>query len=434
VTTELNIPQDLKFLIADPSTGRKSIRKLLSDIGVKTSQVDVAEGFGDAKEILEKHKCNIVFADSSLGNKQGLELLILHKQVVPADRIRAAVYFTAKDSNSMAATVADDDVDGIIIKPFTFGILQEKIIAVLTKKIHPSPADKLLEEGKLYFSQNKLDDAITAFRQTIQLDPSAAIAYSMLGASLAKNQEPDEAILAFDQGLKCNPTHFRSLCGKLDLLLSLNRVAEAYEVGKTIALNHTIPLGRIPDLIRLSILNSKFDDVCDFYKYAETLAASADLARRPIAAGLVVAGLHFLRTKNVAQAIDAFRKAENASMGSPQIVSRIIIALADAKLESEFNALLGRASPEVRQSPAVLTAEVNFIDKTQGPQKGLDAAYGLIRQGVVVEKIFEIAIRRSIELKRKPESIQELLDLAMSKIPERKEFFENLGKGSSSPG
>jgi len=65
----------------------------------------------------------------------------------------------------------------------------------------------LLERGATAMSENRLADAITAYRQMISLDPSDPITYKYLGLALARSGKPDEALKQYAHSLKLDPNN-----------------------------------------------------------------------------------------------------------------------------------------------------------------------------------------------------------------------------------
>ena len=424
--------KDLRFLIADPSSSRKSFRALLSLFRVKPHQIDVVDNYQHAVDLLKKNRANVIFADYSLGGNNCFELIQMQQDLVPPEQIRGFFLATSQDSNSMVSSAADESVDAILVKPFTFGIIKEKFVEILTQKIQPSPYVKAIEQGRGLLKAEKYEDAIQIFINAQGLDKAPALACACAGEVLQKLKRHPEAVANFQQGLSHNETHFRCLLGMVTSLMELQEFERAYAVGRTLIEHHTVPMKRIPELIRLSILNKKFEDVVDFYETTNSMNEVDANLSASLSAGLVICGMHFLRRADNANAISAFRKAEVACKQDPKILKRILQALVTAGLEAEMKAFLSRVPPEVQDSPEIRLAELAFLERSDSPHRTLETALRLIKENLKDEKLFETAIRISVQLNRKETLIQDLVWKAVQLFPEKKEHFEALLKGPPS--
>ncbi|MGK5085249.1 tetratricopeptide repeat protein [Bdellovibrionota bacterium FG-1] len=416
--------QKLEFLVADPSSSRKSIRQLLSQLGAKPHQVHVVEKLGDAKELIAVKKPQVIFADYEMLGSSGFELVEIHQREVPANLPRLFFLLTSKDSNMVASSAAEDSVDAVLVKPFTFDALKTGVVDLLQKKINPTPFQKTIEEGKKFIQQKQYDEAIVHFRKAKGLDPKSPLSYCGEAEALVLQGNPKEAMQAFSQSLTKNPMHYRTLMGILDLLLEEKDYVKAYEIGRRVAANHTVPLQRIPDLIRLSVLNLKFEDVLEFYKFADAITEAEANVSVYLAAGLVVCGLYFLNNGNQVAAVDAFRKAEVAAKSSPKIVKRILVALISEGLESEVQVLLARASDEVKESVDLKIAEMEYLCKQGKIQDALGLAVEMMKHRVKDARVYHMGINLSLDAHRSPEIIEDMIAQAQQNCSGQGQAFE----------
>ena len=66
-------------------------------------------------------------------------------------------------------------------------------------------SSKLIEEGNLYWSENKLEEAESTFRKAIEADSESAHAYSLLGALLVIQNRGEEAVAAYQEAIMREP-------------------------------------------------------------------------------------------------------------------------------------------------------------------------------------------------------------------------------------
>lgn len=418
--------ENFQFLIADPASSRRSIRKLLSYYLVKPNHVDVVETHQDAYEFIEAKKPHVVFADYDVLGEEGHSLLYLHQKTVLAPQKRAFFLISAKASDSIARNAADDDVDSVLVKPFTFQALQDQFTEVMQKKYNPKPYQESIDTGRSFLELNELDKALEKFRQAKTQDPNPSLACYYEGVAMNKLNSLEGALSCFDEGLSFNQTHYRCLLGRLDALLAKQDYANAYETGKIIATNHSVPMKRIPDFIRLSILNKKFEDVLSFYKQIDGVGEIDSEAAKYISAGLVVCGLYFIKLSKSSDAIAAFRKAEIIGQKQPIILKRIFSGLLISGMETEARAFLMRMPDEIRDSTEIKLTEFDALSQAGEGFRCLEFGLRLLKEGIKDLTLYERLINKSIELKRKKSMVEELVWGAIKDFPEKKNYFEEV--------
>lgn len=72
-----------------------------------------------------------------------------------------------------------------------------------------SDVSKLLEEGNLYWSENKFEEAEASFRKAIEADSASSRAYSRLGALLVMQNRSEEAVSAYQEAIIRDPENAR---------------------------------------------------------------------------------------------------------------------------------------------------------------------------------------------------------------------------------
>jgi two-component system, chemotaxis family, chemotaxis protein CheY len=124
-------PSKVKFLVVDDfSTMRRIVRNLLKELGF--TNVDEAEDGVVALQKLQGGGFDFVVSDWNMPNMDGLTLL----QTVRADAALKGlpvlmITAEAKKENIIAAAQAG--ASGYIVKPFTAGTLNEKLIKIFEK-------------------------------------------------------------------------------------------------------------------------------------------------------------------------------------------------------------------------------------------------------------------------------------------------------------
>jgi tetratricopeptide (TPR) repeat protein len=412
-----------RILIADSSSSRKSLRKLLGQFQVASSMIDVVDSYSDACEMINGRRPNIIFAESSLPGESVLGLIEIQKNALQAGEPRVFFFSTTKDSNAILSGAAEETVDGMILKPFTFDLLLEVFATAMLRKLNPTPYEKLINEGQAHMRVKESEEALKLFRSAIPYSPKPALARYWEGQALEQLEQIDEALQCYELGLSHDPLHYRCLLGLFEGSFKNADNEKAYKTGQKLCAHHAVPFKHIPLLIRVSIRNKKFDEVLAFYKDADALHRVEPTATLSLAAGLVVCGMWMLKQGNKGQALDAFRKAEMSSQGNPKILLRIIVELASKGFETEMKAMMSRLPEGIKDSPEIRLAELDFHLSHAGSEpKALQAALELIQLGQDSAKVYRVAIELSTKLGRKDKHVRELFDQAVAKHPELTEL------------
>ncbi len=130
-------PSKIKFLVVDDfSTMRRIVRNLLKELGYINA--DEAEDGAVALQKLQGGSFNFVISDWNMPNMDGLQLL----QAVRADpalRHLPVLMITAEAKKENIIAAAQSGASGYIVKPFTAGTLNDKLVKIF-EKLEQSPA------------------------------------------------------------------------------------------------------------------------------------------------------------------------------------------------------------------------------------------------------------------------------------------------------
>ena len=102
--------------------------------------------------------------------------------------------------------------------------------------------------GEALAKLGQFEEAIAAFRRSIELKPDFSWSYHHLGDALAQQLQPEEAAAAFGKAIELNPQHFGSYCGLGQNLVKLGRLDEAI-----VAYEQAIKLNPDADWIHYSL-------------------------------------------------------------------------------------------------------------------------------------------------------------------------------------
>jgi two-component system chemotaxis response regulator CheY len=124
-------PSKIKFLVVDDfSTMRRIVRNLLKELGY--IHAEEAEDGAVALQKLKGGNFDFVVSDWNMPNMDGLQLL----QAVRADpalKHLPVLMITAEAKKENIIAAAQSGASGYIVKPFTAGTLNDKLVKIFEK-------------------------------------------------------------------------------------------------------------------------------------------------------------------------------------------------------------------------------------------------------------------------------------------------------------
>jgi tetratricopeptide (TPR) repeat protein len=419
--------QGASVLIIDSnSMSRPVIRKLMSALGARTANVIVAEGLEEARERISALRPSIVLCEYRVDDSTALELFDLFKANAP-DRLRSA-FIVLADGNSPAlwASIAESEVDGLLLRPFTYNDLQKCFVDTVAPKVEPTTYLKLVEAARRFLQAGQHEQALTAAIEAQARDPYPAEACQIQGIVELWKGDSRLAVSAFSRALKLDPNHYRAKLGLIDALTRSNEAAAALDVALDLSAAYPVNPKRIPAFIRLCLQTERLSDIALLNDFVGVGGYEDEALGKHMAAGLVIYAKKLLAEGRREEALEIFRKAELASRNSPVVLREVVAALYLAGIEAAAEEVRRRLPVEVAESTPVQTAMLENLN-LKGPHNNtLRFAQELMGRSGAEARVFEIAILQAVALARSREIVDELVSRASAAHPDRREEFERL--------
>lgn len=423
-----------KILVMDSSTSKSTIRKVLTEMGAKNTNLEIVENFSDAVAALQKTQHTIVWADQKGDNKEGrtgFDLFNELKKIHPDRLSTVFVIMGDNESSSLAAKAAEEDCDAYIVRPFTYDVLQKKIEEILKIKIKPTEYMKQVEAAKALIESKKNDDALTLLTKIKTLDPSPFLAVYYEGIVHKLKGNTAEAEKLFTEATQINPEHYKSFAALFEIKFEKKLFKDAFDLNLKLFTDFPTNPKYIPKFMWLAVYHKKLEDIVSFYDSFALMEHLDEGITTSIAAGMIICGKSLIAQNNINDAVEAFKKADSISKGKQIILREIISALIFAGAESQAKPYYTKASEEVRNSKEVFLAEIqNMINTKVDPTHIMTRCQDAIKLGHKHPSIYENLLKYSVALKRSNAVIDDLLGNAVQAFPDKKEFFEKLAKGS----
>jgi tetratricopeptide (TPR) repeat protein len=154
-------------------------------------------------------------------------------QALPADArpVVSSSWYTQDEAFYSVAEGVRTAIEELAGRPQSAASSEKRLLpqpAASEKRPLPQKSiEQLQGEGEVFYSQKQYEEALAAFEQAIRLDPSYAKAYAKKGVVLWSLKRYKEALVAFDQALFIEPEDGWTHSWKGAALYKLGRYEEA---------------------------------------------------------------------------------------------------------------------------------------------------------------------------------------------------------------
>ncbi len=430
---QIKFLENRKVLIMDTSTSKITIRKIMSQMGTKATNLDLVDNYTDAFEALHKSKHEILWTDYKIESdvsKNGFDLYKDFKQIHP-NRLET-IFILMSDNNSaaLASRAAEEDCDAFLVRPFTFEVIEKKICDILKAKVQPTDYTKMVETAKMMIEQKKWDEANVLIDKAFSLDPTPALAHYYKGVIQKNKQDIDGAEKSFETAVQLNKEHYKSIAGIFEIKAEKKQYQVAYEIALRLFRDFPANPRYIPKLIWLAVYHKKFEDILSFYDAFSVINPLDDVAITSVAAGMIICGKELLTQKQILEAVEVFKKADTISKSKPSIIREIITSFLNAGADKLAQPYYTKTTIEVRNSIEVLLAEIHqMVNTNVEPINIMTRCQDALKLGHKHQFIYETMIKYSVVLKRSNSIIDDLVSSASVIFPDKKIVFEKLAKG-----
>lgn len=419
------------LFIHSSSIVRSSIKKTITQLGAKASNFSDASNIEDAKKIIETKKPHYVVANKTIQDVSTIPLFDAHMKVMP-NRIQGGFFIiTEEASQSEIAWALEYEMDGIVAVPLNGTSMFNTFLNGVQRKVTPTPYLLKTEEGRVKYLQSDLDVALDLFKAALLLDKTPFESCAFMGQIYYDKGLIAESIASFQESVNHNPRYFKSLKKLNELYYQEKNYSKAYDINLLMAQNYPTAPERIPDLIRLSIINRKYEDIANYFKFFQTIKDPSMQMQNCLAAGLAILGKYFATTNDTAKGVEALLAAYKFSNGKYEILKSITQSFLDLKKGEILLDLFEKTDLNVwaKEVQALYFRTLHGTSKDDA--KVMQVGEKLIKNGVMDVIIYRGMIERSIKMKRDSRYIENLILDANRSFPEYIDEFASLVKNKS---
>ena len=416
------------LILESSSSARVSIKKTLTQLGAQMSNMIDADNISDAEKIILDKKPHFIVTNKTINSLSALPLYDLHMKTNP-NRIKAGFFvITEENSLSEVAWALEYEMEGIISLPLNGSTVIRTVLEGVKRKITPTAYTSQLEEGRTTYITEEIDQALELFQAALKLDEHPYESYAFIGQIYNDKKQTKEAIESFEESVKHNPQYFKSLNRLSTLYYQEKDYKKSYEVSLAMAQKYPITPQKIPDLIRLSIINQKYEDILNYFKLFQSIESPSIEMQNYLSAALAILGKYFVNTDDIEKAVIALKDAFKFCNGKYEILKNITLSFKELNKADILYDLYEKIDLSLwpKESQALYFYATHLTSKDDS--QVIQAGEKLLKSNIFDPFIYRGIIERSIKMNRKMSYIEGLVLEASKNFPELSQEFESMVK------
>jgi tetratricopeptide (TPR) repeat protein len=339
-----------KILIIDDELGaRLALRNSLVRFGASLSHIKIASNLAQAKMEIERHAPVLIFCEYLLEDGFGPDLSMANANCI-------FILNTAENSKACLAHAAMKGIDHFLFKPYDRTHLHELLTAAILKRVNPTPANRLLDLGRVNLRAGLSEDALKLFLEAKRINQASAETCALIGSTLEElNRSSEEVEAIFSEGLLSSPAHFSCLSGLYSSSRKNNNSNAAYQYLKKIVLNYPESSERTIEAISLALQTRNYQDLAVYFEIFKSIKLKPFALESALASAFSVVGNLYLSQNRRSLAILHFQRAVEISSNKEKYIEYVCTHLSAAGMTSDaddFYALFFEEIGTSKQSTA----------------------------------------------------------------------------------
>ncbi len=441
------------LIVSNSTEHRDMLIDVVARLGFHKSKVSKVDTFDDAVSTIKQDKCNFLITEYEIANKCGLDLLELHLKEVP-DRLDGGFCLIlprdigdeSEDKNKNKNKGKDKDkeekerenleslrfkmvstesLDLALEGDFTFDTVVEDLKAMFEKKADPNQETIAMEKAKECMYRKDFDQGLELFDKAKVSEVNIAYASYYQGMIYKELENASNAKECFEECYLSNSKHYNCLSQLLDIYIEEKNPQRAFEMCKGIYDHHPVQDHQVPIFTRLIIATNNFDEMGILADVVGDRNSESSLeVNKTLAAGLAISGKMLYDRGKPEVSIEQLIKGVTFAGADTAILKNIFVALiATGKDHQEIMEIFDSINNDIRKRREFSVFELEIIDKCAAAGEIVQYGSSLLRKGITSFKIYDIMIKRYIELKSKRDVIEDMCREAVKKNPSMEDRF-----------
>jgi len=427
---------DKKAIIVSASGNlRITLRGIVRQLGISANNVLMAQTFEEAAKLIDQQMPEIIITEFSIEEKSCIELVDKQRQHKPIRLKSLSCVISSMDLSVHSSKSLDREIDLHLIQPITADLFEKAVAKIILQKLKPNAKLQLLEKVRLLYSGKKYAEALSIIDAVPAEAQDAKLLYYK-GSILAEKNDLVAALDCWEHGLDLEPENYWCLKSLFNHFITQKLPLQNYKITLKLLDHHPLNPEWIPHITRIFIANEQYKKVVEYFDVfvnwdnldeMKQEAEQINDMHATIAACMVISANFIHKMGDKPLAVEALIKSVRLCKDKPKILSQIIISLVKMYEFDQATKFLTMIE-EGDYSPELYGAELQILnlDEEADAQEILKQSIGLIEKGIKSEKVYEIAITRSLEVKRSKDRINALVEDACAYFPKREKFFKDL--------
>ncbi|MFG1591772.1 tetratricopeptide repeat protein [Halobacteriovorax sp. CON-3] len=425
---------DMEVLVVESiGNARVAYENAFKTLGVQRKNVRFAKTFEDAIKEMRSFKPTLVFSYEVLAEGRYNQVLKEHLKILPNRTKNSFILLTQNDSIDAISRIAQQQVDLVLPVPFTVDSIKALMEELYKMKSSPSEYRQLINEAYEYVG-TKHEKVFEITQKARELSKNPFETHYLEGLCQFKEEKYDDAIKSLEQAYSLNPTDFNTLKLFFKTYKHLKNYYMALQYSLKLHATYPISPDMLRDLSMVAVAARKHELILNYYEAYKKVNEPADDIKDAIAAALVIYvqceldKFDFEKIKIQDLAVnkkyrESLKLLEEASIictTKPAILERMLVVLAhtpDNRTTKYIQIKQKEKFPQYENAPLM---DALVCDKDSTASQSLKMAIDTINSGYSSEILYEIIIKRSVEMKRKKESTQEWYEQALKIYPNMK--------------
>jgi tetratricopeptide (TPR) repeat protein len=424
------------LLVSDSKGTRASLKAFAKQIGFKADSILVAANFGEANTYIEEENPSFIISDFNIGSATATPLFekIKQKHLNPLER---GLILIENTNVSLAATrFYELEMDLLLNYPLTVDSLIDNFLKVILPKLAPTENDKLLallEES--YYNEN-YDKCFEYAESLIDLKHRLGKTYYYKAMTEKKQKNDDKYLECLLLSVENQPPFYSSLNLLFEYYAETKRDYESafLYMNRLLEIYPTNP-NKIAQITKIFLANGHYEEIV---KYCDQILNWHDQDHNKtivkndqivddlignITVCLFAAAKYAIKIDNIPRAVEILEGVADTGKNHFPILKKVIKQVVDLKDWKVADKLLKKVDPS-NFDIEMETIRFKVDDQSLPAGESLKLGVILLSDGVKEKELYEIIIRRSIEVGRRREIIEDYISDAIHFFPDDAEMFE----------
>ncbi len=424
------------FLVVEPTVaGKTAIEQMLKKTAVPRKNVKFAKNMEMAIDILKNNMPNYVISVDKAEDGNYKELLDLHLKQQPNRLDSGFILLSENDSVDAITRLAQSEIDTLVIMPYTVTSLQTEFLKSIIPKSAPSDYKVYVEAAREHMRFD-LDKALSFLSKAKKADPKPYEALYLEGMIFLQDKSLEKAKDCFDLSLRAHGDYYPALRELFNIYIATKDRNRAYQISKKLSEKYPVNPEMIPELAWVSVATAQYDDILDYHKAFKNVDDPDNDMKNYIAASLTIYGKKIIQDKFkdgmeidqeiLDRAFGLMDEASSICADKPLVFASIINTLIIAKNEKLTSHILDKAKTRFPKNKTIKVLEILADDAQLAPSESLRNAQDALKDGLISPEIYEVILKRSVELGLNQATINDYLNEASNEFPNLKSQFEKI--------